>query len=103
MQPDLLRVDVAALRTMGTDVTGAAATLRATVEAAGPGLAPAAQPGSAAGTATQAAEKAWVTDLNRLTAQVDQLGRRMTKAADSYRAADQAGADDLRRGGSRVL
>jgi uncharacterized protein YukE len=102
MQPHLLTVDVAALRAMGAEVAGAAATLRATVKATGPGLAPAAQPGSAAGTAAQAAQKAWAADLDRLTAQVDQLGRRMTEAADSYQAADQAGAEDLRRSGSGV-
>lgn len=103
MQPDLLRVDVAALRVMGADVTGAAATLRDTVKATGPGLAPAAQPRSAAGAAAQAAEKAWATDLDRLTAQVDRLGRKMTSGADSYRATDQAGADELRHSGSGVL
>ncbi|MDI6097234.1 type VII secretion target [Actinoplanes sp. NEAU-A12] len=100
MQPDLLRVDVVALRVMGRDVIDAAATLRETVKATGPGLAPPAEPGSAAATAARAAEKAWLTSLNRLTVQVDQLGRKMTRAADSYQATDQAGADELRPSGS---
>ncbi|WP_328460189.1 hypothetical protein OHA21_29155 [Actinoplanes sp. NBC_00393] len=100
MQPDLLKVDVAALRVMGRDVTGAAAMLRSTVQAAGPGLAPPAEPRSAAGTAADTAQKAWAADLDRLTAQVDQLGRKMTDAADSYQEADQAGADELRRSAS---
>jgi hypothetical protein len=103
MQPNMLRVDVATLRVMGTHVTDAAATLRQAVDATGPGLAPVAQPGSAAGTAAQALEKAWVADLDRLAARVAQLGRRMTEAAGSYRETDQAGAADLRRSGSQVF
>ncbi|WP_423244635.1 hypothetical protein [Actinoplanes campanulatus] len=91
---------MAALRVMGSDVIGAAATLRKTVKAAGSGLAPAAQPGSAAGAAAQAAEKAWSADLDRLTAQVDQFGRKMTNAAETYQVMDQAGADELRAAGN---
>ncbi|MEV0898573.1 type VII secretion target [Actinoplanes sp. NPDC049802] len=99
MHPGQLGVDVVALRVMGADVTGAAATLRGAVRATGSGLAPAVQPGCSAGAAAQAAEKAWVADLERLTARLDQLGRRMSEAADTYRATDQAGADELRRSG----
>lgn len=102
MQPELLKVDVVALRAMGTEVAGAAATLRAAARAAGPGLAAVTGPGSAAGVASQAAQKAWTADLDRLTARVDQLGRSMTTAADTYQATDQAGADEMRRSGSGV-
>ncbi|MEU8656580.1 type VII secretion target [Actinoplanes philippinensis] len=103
MQPGRLGVDVVALRTLGSDVAGAAATLRECVTASGSGLAPAAQPGSAAGTAAQAAEKAWSASLERITARVQQLGRKMTEAADTYQVTDQAGADELRRSGSAGL
>jgi hypothetical protein len=100
MQPGLLGVDVEALRVMGVDVAEAGATLRQTVKAAESGLAPAVQPNSAASTAAQAAEQAWLAALSRLTGQVDQLGGNMTKAAQSYQATDQAGADGLRRSGT---
>ncbi len=103
MQPGQLGVDVVALRVMGSDVAGAAATLREAMSAAGPGLVPAAQPGSSAGTAARAAEAAWSASLSRLTARMDRLGRTMTDAADSYQVTDQAGADELRRGGSRAI
>jgi uncharacterized protein YukE len=103
MQPGLLGVDVAALRALGSDVAGAAATLRETVKSTGPGLAPAVQPGSAACTAAQAAQKAWSADLDRLTARLAELGRKMADAADGYQVADETGADDLRRGGSGRL
>ncbi|MEU8655650.1 type VII secretion target [Actinoplanes philippinensis] len=103
MQPGQLGVDVVALHVMGADVADAAATLRGAVKVAGPGLAPADQPGSAAAAAARAAETAWSANLDRLTARVERLGRKMTTAADSYRATDQAGADELRRAGSQVL
>jgi hypothetical protein len=103
MQPGQLEVDMVALRVMGSDVADAAVTLRKGVKAAGPGLAPAGQPGSAAGVAARAAEIAWVANLDRLTARVDRLGRQMTGAADSYQVTDQAGADRLRRSGSQTL
>jgi hypothetical protein len=51
----------------------------------------------------QAAQKAWTEDLDRLTARLAELGRKMADAADGYQVADQAGADDLRRGGSGRL
>jgi uncharacterized protein YukE len=103
MQPGQLGVDAVALRVMGVDVTGAAATLRGAVRAAGSGLAPAAQPGCTASAAAQAAEKVWAADLERLAVRLDQLGRRMTEAAETYRATDQAGADELHRIGPGVL
>lgn len=103
MQPGQLGVDVVSLRVMGTDVAGAAATLREAMKAAGPGLAPAAQSGSSAEAAARAAETAWSASVSRLTVRMDRLGRKMTDAADSYQGTDQAGADELRRSGSPVL
>ncbi|GIE77500.1 hypothetical protein Aph02nite_34500 [Actinoplanes philippinensis] len=103
MQPGRLGVDVVALRTLGADVAAAAATLRECATASGSGLAPAAQTGSAAGTAALAAEQAWSVGLERLTVRVQQLSRKMTEAADTYQATDQAGADELRRSGSAGL
>ncbi|GIE79327.1 hypothetical protein Aph02nite_52770 [Actinoplanes philippinensis] len=103
MQPSQLGVDVVALRIMGSDVAAAAVTLRQAVKAAGAGLAPAGQPGSAAGTAARAAETAWMATMDRITARVDRLGRKMTGAADSYQGADQAGADEFRYSASQVL
>lgn len=102
MQPGQLGVDVVALRVMGSDVADAGVTLRNAVKASGPGLAPAGQPGSAAGMAARAAETAWVANMDRITARVERLGRRMAGAADSYQVTDQAGADELRRSGTRV-
>lgn len=95
----MLDVDVAALRVMAIEVAGAAATLRETGKTAGAGLAPPAEAGSTASTAAQSAEKAWLPELERLTARVDGLSRTMTTAADSYEAADQANADGLRHTG----
>ncbi|GLW32522.1 type VII secretion target [Actinoplanes regularis] len=100
MHPSGLEVDVEALRGVGRDVAEAAATLREAMKAAGSGLAPAPRPGSAAGAAAQKAEKAWLADLRRLTGQADEYGRSLTTAAQTYRATDQAGADELRRSGS---
>lgn len=102
MQPGRLKVDVVALRGMGTVVADAGATLRETVKATGPGLSPTADPGSAAGTAAQAAATAWLASLRRLASEVEQLSRSMTGAADSYQTTDQAGADEIRPGGSAV-
>ncbi|SDS51050.1 type VII secretion target [Actinoplanes derwentensis] len=103
MQPGQLGVDVVALRVMGSDLAGAAVTLLEAMKAAGTGLAPAAQPGSSAGTAAQAAEAAWSASLDRLTGRVERLGRTMTDAADSYQVTDRAGADELRHSGSQVV
>jgi hypothetical protein len=103
MQPEQLGVDVVALRVMSSDVIDAAATLRKPANAVGAGLAPAGQPGSAAGAAARAAETAWAANMDRIAARVDRLGRKMASAADSYQVTDQAGADELRRTGSQVL
>ncbi|SDT66876.1 Excreted virulence factor EspC, type VII ESX diderm [Actinoplanes derwentensis] len=103
MQPGQLGVDVVALRVMGSDVAGAAVTLREAVAATGAGLVPAAPPGSVAGLAAVAAEKAWSAEWERLTVRADRLGRKMVAAADSYQSADRAGADELRRSGLSVF
>lgn len=95
MQPGQLGIDVVALRVMGADVTGAAATLREAMRAAGSGTAPATQPGTAAGLAARAADKAWSAALDRLTARVERLGRKMTDAADSYQVTDQGWTADV--------
>jgi hypothetical protein len=88
---------------MGSGVADAAVTLRRGIKAAGSGLAPSGQPGSAAGVAARTAETAWVASMDRITARVDRLGRKMAGAADSYQVTDQAGADELRRSGSQAL
>jgi uncharacterized protein YukE len=103
MQPGQLGVEVDTLKALGAEVAGAAATLRATVKATGPGLAPPTVAGSSATVAAQAAQKAWSADLDRLTASLAELGRKMAAAAETYRVTDEAGADDLRRGGSGRL
>ena len=102
MQPGQLGVDVVALRVMGSDVTGAAATLRAAMPGSGSGLAPATQPGTAADVAARAADTAWSAALDRLTARVERLGRTMADAADRYQVTERTGADELRRIGSQV-
>ena len=102
MQPGGLEVDVGQLRGIGARVAEAATTLRSAVKTAGSGLAPAPQPGSAAATAAQAAEKAWHADLQRLTGQVDDYGKSLIAAAQSYQATDEATAHRLRRSGTRV-
>ncbi|MEU4422867.1 type VII secretion target [Actinoplanes sp. NPDC024001] len=102
MPPGQLGVDVVALRGIGTEVAAAATTLRQATEAAGSGLAPAPGAGSSAATAAQAAEKAWLADLRRLTGQVTEFGESLIRAAQEYQARDQANADNVRRSGSRV-
>jgi hypothetical protein len=102
MQAGLLGVDVEALRDTGAEVTAAAGVLRDAVTAAGPGLVPDGQPGSAAAVAAQTAEKAWLADLRRFTDQLTAFGASLTQAARDYQATDQAGADQLRRGGYQV-
>ena len=103
MQPGQLGVDVVALRVMGSDVAGAAVTLREAMKAAGSGLAPAARSGSSAEAAAQVAEAAWSASLGRLTDRVQRLSRTMTDAAGRYQVTDQAGAEELLRSGSQVV
>jgi uncharacterized protein YukE len=100
VHPGGVGVDVEVLRGVGQDVAAAATTLQEAVKASGSGLAPASGRGSTAGAAAQKAEKAWFTDLRRLTGQVDEYGRSLTTAAQDYRATDQASANDLWRSGA---
>ncbi|GAA0479679.1 hypothetical protein Aca07nite_87430 [Actinoplanes capillaceus] len=100
MQPGNLEVDVEVLRGVGKSVADVATTLRETVKGAGTGLAPAAQPGSAAGIAAQEAREVWLAALQGLSGRVEEYGRGLTTAALDYRATDQANADGLRRSGA---
>jgi hypothetical protein len=93
-------VDVNGLRGIGGKVADAAATLRETVNAAGAGLAPAPQPGSAATAAAQAAEQVWTAGLQRLTGQLDDYSKSLVTAAQEYAAADEANAQKLRHSGA---
>ncbi|MEV4640397.1 type VII secretion target [Actinoplanes sp. NPDC049548] len=100
MQPGGFEVDVEALRGIGRNVVRVAETLREAVKAAGSGLAPAGQSGSAAAAAAQAAEKVWLADLRRLTAQVEECGKSLVTAAHDYRGTDEANAHGVRRSGA---
>ncbi|GGR52256.1 hypothetical protein GCM10010168_83800 [Actinoplanes ianthinogenes] len=80
----------------------AAATMKNAVKAAGSGLAPAPRPVSTATTAAQAAQKAWLADLRRLTGQADEYGTSLITSARTYRATDQSNAHELRSSGAGV-
>ncbi|BEL05818.1 hypothetical protein Q0Z83_040090 [Actinoplanes sichuanensis] len=100
MQPGNLEVDVEVLRGVGKNVADLATTLRETVRAAGPGLSPAAQPGSDAATAAREAQQVWLVALQGLSGRVEEYGTSLITAAQDYRATDQANADGLRRSGA---
>ncbi|NIL57578.1 type VII secretion target [Salinispora arenicola] len=100
MHPSQFVVDVDALESIGAKVAEAAGTLRESVKAAGAGLAPPPQAGSAATAAAKAAERAWLADLHRLTEQVDGYGAKLTASAHTYLLSDQANAERLRRSGA---
>ncbi|GAA4601052.1 hypothetical protein BJY16_003744 [Actinoplanes octamycinicus] len=89
----MLGVDIEALRGIGAEVGAAATTLR---KLPAQGLAPAPRPGSSAAVAAQAAAKAWLADLRRLTADVTGFGARLTDAARDLETTDRENAGDLR-------
>jgi hypothetical protein len=95
-------VDAEELCGIGGKMVGVATTLRSAVKGAGPGLAPAGGAGSAAAAAAQAAESAWVADLQRLSGEVDEFGKGLTKTANDYTTSDQASAHGVRRSGAQA-
>ncbi|AEV83134.1 hypothetical protein ACWT_2113 [Actinoplanes sp. SE50] len=96
----VLQVDAEALGGIGRNVADAFTTLQGAVTASGARLAPAPWPVSAAATAAQAAEKAWSADLRRLTGEIDEYGRSLTAAAQTYQGTDRDNAHDLHGGGA---
>ena len=100
MQPEQLEVDEKLLRSVAASVEGTASTLQAGVTAAGSGLAPAPQPGSAAADAARTVEKVWLAELGRVQRDVDAFADNLLEVAKGYQATDQASADGVRRAGN---
>ncbi|GLY02371.1 MULTISPECIES: type VII secretion target [Actinoplanes] len=91
-----LDLDEKLLRSIAAGVADAAGTLQSGVKAAGTGLAPSSQTGSAAFTAVQAAERTWLTELGSLQSEIGGFSVSLKAAADEYSATDHDNADDLR-------
>ncbi|WP_170154072.1 hypothetical protein [Actinoplanes italicus] len=93
----MLDVDVAGLNAAGAEVRAAGADLGAATAAADGRLAPAGHSGSAAATAARAAATGWMSELRRLTTDLNDFGATLTAAARQITVTDRAGADDLRQ------